>query len=317
MVSEPFSDSLKDSPKDALKDALRESAYRVRTSRMHAVLDILGDPWNLSILRQALAGVQRFDAFVECLGVSRPALSKRLDVLVDAGCLRKTLYCTHPPRYQYDITPMGQGVKPLLQLLQQWNERWHIGQVVAPPVCSRCALAQRLLVVCAHCRQPLEARQVKPLFYEPLPAEMPAMPAYRRTRHQVASKERELAPVDIPAENWLQDRWSALILGGMMMGLQRYGDFLTVLGIAPNILSGRLEALTDGGLIERLDDGRYRLGERGLALYPTIMAMRDWGEQWLHPELPLEKGWGLLHKPCGEWLKLDYICAHCGHAQGQ
>lgn len=294
--------------------SLHECAYRIRTSRMHAVLDILGDPWNLPILREVLGGVQRFDALVERLGVSRPALSKRLDTLIAAGCLVKTPYCTHPPRYQYDVTAMGRDVHPIVQLLQQWNRDWHAGAPAAPETCRYCDRPLLIRVNCAHCRKLLDAHQVKPLFYAALPAQVPSMPAYRRTRHQVASKECEWLPATIPAEDWLQDRWSALILGGMMMGLQRYGDFLAVLAVAPNILSGRLEVLLQAGLVERREDGRYRLATRGLALYPAIMAMRDWGERWLQSGPTFEQGWGLLHLPCGEWLKLAYTCDHCGHA---
>lgn len=296
---------------DPFPPALLDCAYRVRTSLMHAVLDILGDPWNLLILREVLPGGQRFDVLIECLGVSRPALSKRLESLLQAGCLFKTPYCTSPLRYQYEATPMGRGVQVILQLLQQWNERWQRGAIPANVVCQQCAAPLIIKVQCSHCDRVLDARQVKPLAYQPLPAGIPPMPAYRRTRHQVASKEREAPPLAISAEAWIQDRWSALILGGMMMGLQRYGDFFSVLSIAPNILSGRLEVLSQAQLIARCEDGRYRLTERGYALYPAIMAMRGWGEQWLNKDGQGEMGWGLLHQPCGEWLKLKYVCACC------
>lgn len=292
--------------------SLQESAYRVRTSIMHAVLDILGDPWNLSIVRETLHEARRFDALVNTLGVSRPALSKRLERLCEDGILTKTAYCENPRRFDYRATPMGQGLRPVLLLLQQWNVHWL--KLTAPITehCPHCRSPLQLKVLCASCNEELHFHHVKPLSYQTSAAVLPAIPGYRRTRHQVASKERENAPLAITAEAWLQDRWSALILGGMLFGLQRYGDFLTALAIAPNILSGRLEVLQQAALVRHLEDGRYRLRERGYGLYPAIMAMRDWGWRWLKPQPALEQGWGLLHKPCVEWLSLQYACKVCG-----
>lgn len=292
--------------------SLHACAYRVRTSRMHPVLDVLGDPWNLSIVRDVASGISRFDALVERLGISRPALSKRLESLTEVGCLHKKAYCLHPPRYEYSLSDMGSAVAPVLQLLRQWNQRWLSGCQMADVQCKACGHALTIDVVCSHCRLPLDARQVKPLFFAPVPDRLPLMPAYRRTRHQLVSRGRSMSPDAIPAEEWLQDRWSALIIGGCMMGLQRYADFLAALEIAPNILAGRLDALQQAGLLERRQDGRFCLTEKGWALYPAIMAMRAWGERWLQGDASMEKEWGLLHLPCGEWLKLDYVCRACG-----
>jgi DNA-binding HxlR family transcriptional regulator len=68
--------------------------------------------------------------------------------------------------------------------------------------------------------------------------------------------------------------------------LLRFEDFRGHLGIATNVLASRLEKLVEVGILRRErspDDGRaydYRLTEKGLALYPVLVAMTDWGEQW-------------------------------------
>lgn len=60
-------------------------------------------------------------------------------------------------------------------------------------------------------------------------------------------------------------------------------------GIARNILTARLERLTELGIIERYPlpdrantDG-YRLTEKGEDLYPVIVALMQWGDRWLCP----------------------------------
>ena len=58
------------------------------------------------------------------------------------------------------------------------------------------------------------------------------------------------------------DRWTLLILRDLHAGPARFSDLQTGLtGIAPNLLTDRLNQLTEDGLIERRD------GEHGVSLY--------------------------------------------------
>ena len=61
--------------------SVEQSFHLVRTSILHEVLDVLADPWHLSILRALFNGPKRFDELIEQLGVSRAALSVRLNFL--------------------------------------------------------------------------------------------------------------------------------------------------------------------------------------------------------------------------------------------
>ena len=45
--------------------------------------------------------------------------------------------------------------------------------------------------------------------------------------------------------------WSILILRDASLGLTRFDEFQESLGIAPNILTRRLKALVEAGLLER------------------------------------------------------------------
>jgi DNA-binding HxlR family transcriptional regulator len=82
------------------------------------------------------------------------------------------------------------------------------------------------------------------------------------------------------------ERWSFLILRGAFNGLNHFEQFQSTLGIARNILANRLSRLTAHGIMARCpcaDDRRkvaYRLTEKGEALLPTLVAMRQWGERW-------------------------------------
>jgi DNA-binding HxlR family transcriptional regulator len=82
------------------------------------------------------------------------------------------------------------------------------------------------------------------------------------------------------------ERWSFLILRGAFNGLNHFEQFQSSLGIARNILANRLGRLVEHGILERCpcsDDRRkvaYCLTEKGEALLPALVAMRQWGERW-------------------------------------
>ena len=80
------------------------------------------------------------------------------------------------------------------------------------------------------------------------------------------------------------ERWSFLILRGAFNGLVHFEQFQSTLGIARNILSNRLGRLVESGIMARTPDlcdrrkVTYRLTEKGLALLPVLIALRQWGE---------------------------------------
>ncbi|MFK8843909.1 winged helix-turn-helix transcriptional regulator [Streptomyces sp. Ac-502] len=81
------------------------------------------------------------------------------------------------------------------------------------------------------------------------------------------------------------DWWSLLIVRDAFDGSRRFGEFQRSLGVAKNILSARLRTLVAGGILESApaEDGsayrEYVLTPKGEALFPVIVALRQWGEQ--------------------------------------
>ena len=81
------------------------------------------------------------------------------------------------------------------------------------------------------------------------------------------------------------ERWTILLLRDLLLqGARRFQDFQASLpGVAPNILSARLKAMEDNGLIhrqlysERPPRVEYLLTDKGKSLGPIVKAMRDWG----------------------------------------
>ncbi|ANS63089.1 hypothetical protein SLINC_0865 [Streptomyces lincolnensis] len=85
--------------------------------------------------------------------------------------------------------------------------------------------------------------------------------------------------------NAIGDWWSLLIVRDAFDGSRRFGEFHRSLGIAKNILAARLRALEEAGVLHGVpapDGGSHReylLTDRGRALFPVIVALRQWGEE--------------------------------------
>ena len=89
-------------------------------------LAFAGDAWSLLILRDAHAGLTRFDQFRKSLGIAPTILTRRLAALTKEGLLEKRRYSEHPPREEYLLTPAGQDFLPVLFIIGAWG-RQHRG----------------------------------------------------------------------------------------------------------------------------------------------------------------------------------------------
>ena len=112
------------------------------------------------------------------------------------------------------------------------------------------------------------------------------------------------------------DRWTLLVLREAFLGTRRFEDFQQRTGAARNVLSDRLEKLVAHDVLERSPyqerptRHEYRLTEKGLDLYPVMMALVRWGDRWLGAgdEPPLT----LIHRGCGKAITPELACDHCG-----
>ncbi len=84
--------------------------------------------------------------------------------------------------------------------------------------------------------------------------------------------------------------WTILIIREAFFGTRRFEDFQNNLGIARNILTARLRTLCETGILDRVPvkpgakRHEYKLTNMGYDLLPTIIAISQWGDRWLHEE---------------------------------
>ena len=124
---------------------------------------LLGDHWNLLIVREACLGTRRFDDFQAELGIGRNILTTRLHQLVEAGVLKRVAYQESPQRFEYRLTQQGRDVYPILAAMATFGDKWLHGSG-EPLVIFRhltCDHDMHAVVTCSECAQPLDARSVR------------------------------------------------------------------------------------------------------------------------------------------------------------
>jgi DNA-binding HxlR family transcriptional regulator len=85
------------------------------------VLDRIGDRWTVLIVGALSEGPQRFNQLrTTVYGISQKMLTQTLRGLERDGLVTRTIYPQIPPRVDYELTPAGSTLVPLLGSLQDW-----------------------------------------------------------------------------------------------------------------------------------------------------------------------------------------------------
>ena len=206
---------------------------------------------------------------------------------------------------EYVITERGRSLWPVLVSIWEWERRW------VPDHADPCRdapqhLRRRLhpVVTCGSCGEAASEKDVVaqwgPSGSWPRSIPWPPHPAAFRVR-----SGRRVVPAD--------DERDGQPLGFRDSGrgvrrLSRFTDFQTQLGAPPGSIADRLSIFTANGVFE-MSDNRYRLTEKGRALFPVLVTALQWAQRWYQaPEGPAVI---LTHTGCGGRFDLVLTCDQC------
>lgn len=116
------------------------------------------------------------------------------------------------------------------------------------------------------------------------------------------------------------DRWTLLILRDAFVGVRRFDAFQKSLGLTRHLLADRLKKLVEHGILERRryqerpERHEYRLTDKGIDLYPVLIAIVGWGDRWMAGD----EGPPLVyrHRGCGRVARPELHCPACGDPVG-
>jgi DNA-binding HxlR family transcriptional regulator len=118
------------------------------------------------------------------------------------------------------------------------------------------------------------------------------------------------------------EKWTLLVLREAFLGVRRFADLQRNLGAPKAVLTDRLATLVQQGVLVRVPyqaEGErqrheYRLTQKGIDLYPTLVALMEWGDRYLADDDPAGVGapLQLTHRDCGARVRLELVCAE-GH----
>jgi DNA-binding HxlR family transcriptional regulator len=287
---------------------------------IYQAADLLGDAWSWMILREAIFdNVTRFTDFQLRLGISRRVLSNRLDTLTGGGLLERRSTREEAGHLLYVLTPMGRDFLSCLMTAMHWGERWFpdLEQTDGHAIHRRYGHRLRAVLRCSECFQVIKAREVAVVAIHRASADL--IGAKRQRTPDLDALEHSQPSAIVRTLRVIGDRWSSLIIRECFLGTRRFGAFEEHLGIAPNILTNRLERLVAFGVLMKKPSpsqaGRleYRLTEQGLDLYSVPLSMLKWSEKWL------AKGSSrtdLRHKACGKRFSPLLTCSACSEPIG-
>lgn len=103
---------------------MQQTNYSLCPRYEHAI-QLLGKRWTGLIIDTLLQGPQRFCEMTAAVdGLSDRVLSDRLRELESAGIIERVVYPQIPVRVEYRLTEKGQDLKPVIQAIHTWAEKW-------------------------------------------------------------------------------------------------------------------------------------------------------------------------------------------------
>jgi DNA-binding HxlR family transcriptional regulator len=289
---------------DLMRDALGSSTLSHGLRRV-------GDRWTVQILMGAFMGIRRFDDFQTRLAIPRHTLSQRLKALVAMDMLRLHPYQTRPARNEYRLAPRGLAIYDSVLMVWDWEHRFGERQIALPArlIHKSCGHAFLPKLSCDACGEEVTMAD---LSFRLRPN--PRLPAEAEIGARTPRVPLDGASLSLGLR---LDRWALMIVTAVTLGCRHFDQLSHVLGIGPSVLSHRLGALVEAGLLkvtpDRDDQRRriYLLTPASRALFGYLTTFAAWASESLFNE---PSSIAPLHRACGKPFVARAACSHC-HAR--
>lgn len=108
---------------------MNEPKKKLPACPVETTLTLIGDKWKVLILRDLMPGTKRFGELKKSIGsVSQKVLTSQLRDMEKNGLVNRKVYAEVPPRVEYSLTDLGRSLKPILDEMWNWDERYKSSQ---------------------------------------------------------------------------------------------------------------------------------------------------------------------------------------------
>lgn len=88
-------------------------------------VSLIGNKWKLLIIRNLLNGKARFGELKDDIdGISQKVLTDNLKSMEEDGIIIRTAYPEIPPRVEYELSELGNSLRPIIDDMKNWGENY-------------------------------------------------------------------------------------------------------------------------------------------------------------------------------------------------
>lgn len=88
-------------------------------------ITLVGNKWKLLIIRNLSARTWRFNELRDNLyGISQKVLTENLRALEEDGIINRKVYAEIPPRVEYSLSTLGEGLIPMIKTMEDWGNHF-------------------------------------------------------------------------------------------------------------------------------------------------------------------------------------------------
>ena len=112
---------------------------------VEATVSVIGGLWKPQILFHLMGGTLRFMEITRRIPkATQRMLTLQLRELEDDGVIVRRVYPQVPPKVEYELTPFGRSLAPVLLTLREWGVTYLRSQGVEPDALPTCAASELL-----------------------------------------------------------------------------------------------------------------------------------------------------------------------------
>ncbi len=118
-------DIAEESPIEVTLEQSGESHDEQLCASFHRAVEFIGRRWTGAILSMLMRGPRRFNELLAAIpAISDRLLTERLRELETHHLVERHVYPGPPVRVEYELTPAGQDLQPVIRAITDWGEKW-------------------------------------------------------------------------------------------------------------------------------------------------------------------------------------------------